>query len=88
MAPRGWENAEGEQTSEGVGGQDSRARACERATHGGVLVTLCRGAKACERITRNVFALRGGDGVGTSEPDPSARASVQRDTKNGKEGLR
>jgi hypothetical protein len=55
--------------------------------HGGALVKLCRGAKACERITRNVDSLRGGDGAETSEPGQPG-ASVPKAAANGKEGSR
>jgi len=59
VAPRGWENVEGERTSEGVGGQITGASRRLEA-HGDVSGKLCRGAKACERIPRNVHSLRGG----------------------------
>jgi len=43
-------------------------RAGKTGNHGGALVKLCRGAKACERIVRNTNPLRRGDGVSTPEP--------------------
>jgi len=44
------------------------ARVGKRTAYGGASVILCRGAKACERIPRNVHRCGEGDGAETSEP--------------------
>jgi hypothetical protein len=64
------------------------ARAAQGRARGDALVKLCRGAKACERISRIVHSLREGRRRGYLRAGPVRALRRYGNRKNGKEGSR